>query len=594
MTLPYIYTTDGAPGIYDLAIDEMETAFPSEPIGTWFSQGYDATQIFGAGGLLETWKTANKDKLNVTVIGASSAVSYKYGVVLQSQDINTATLVTVSSNSFQISGLIPGSRYKIIVRAFRGAGGTAEYGNAIIKENILIPNAVYGITVGQTEDSKNESGKVTFDYNLSPDINEFIKSTPLGTVTFNNSLASITNTSQSISDYVVAYKPFPNINTTSSYYAFGTTMFLEPTVQNTNQKGGFGFFVSNQGNTGYFIEISTTASATSLTSGKQVFIYKIVNKNKVLLSDSQKINEPTTIAEIYGGQAYRIDVKVKLEASLNTITVFINGFKITATDNIVSSQIFTYPLASSTMAIYASKGRVTFDYIYGMSLLKEEYDQDSMFNVYSGKYSQNIIKFLFADKMFNTGEKENIINGNLEEFGTLAREIKYYNFRFENPSFPLFPTSGFNKSVTPLGFRKTPFNAELYVLNNSGTYTPLSDGSNSQLVVYGFGISKSGQLSYEDSVQNIYSVEEPVTFETNWLQNERDVINLSTWLKTQWAKKQTVVDMEIFGNPLLSVGDVIKIDYSYHGLTTSQKFLITNVNHSYQGGLSTSISCRTL
>lgn len=594
MTLPYIYTTDGAPGIYDLAIDEMETAFPSEPIGTWFSQGYDATQIFGNGGLLEVWKAANKDKLNVTVTGASDAVSYKYGIVLQSQDINTATLVTVSSNSFQISSLVPGSKYKIIVRAFRSAGGTGQYGNAIIKENILIPTPAYGIALGETEDSKNQSGKVTYDYNLDADINESIMSTPKGVVTFNNSLATVTNISQSSSDYVVAYKTFPNIKTASSYYAFGTTMFLEPNAQTTNQKGGFGFFVGNQGNTGYFIEIATTASGASLTSGKQVFIYKIVNKNKVLLSDSQKTNDPTTIAQIYGGESYRIDVKVKLEASLNTITVFINGFKITATDNIVSSQISTYPVASSTMAIYASKGKTTYDYIYGMSLLEEEYNNDSMFNVYSGKYSQNVIQFLFADKMFNTDAKENVINGNLEEFGTLAREIKYYSFRFENPSFPLFPTSGFNKSIAPLGFRKTPFSAELYVLNNSGTYTPLSDGSNSQLVVYGFGLSKSGQISYEDSAQNIYSTEEPVTFETSWLQNEKDVVNLSTWLKTQWAKKQTVVDIEVFGNPLLSVGDIIKIDYSYHGLTTSQKFLITNVNHIYQGGLSTSISCRTL
>ena len=55
-----------------------------------------------------------------------------------------------------------------------------------------------------------------------------------------------------------------------------------------------------------------------------------------------------------------------------------------------------------------------------------------------------------------------------------------------------------------------------------------------------------------------------------------------------------ILNMSVFGNPLLSVGDVIKVKYEYNNLTADQKFLITDISHSYSQGLETAITCRTL
>jgi hypothetical protein len=52
--------------------------------------------------------------------------------------------------------------------------------------------------------------------------------------------------------------------------------------------------------------------------------------------------------------------------------------------------------------------------------------------------------------------------------------------------------------------------------------------------------------------------------------------------------------MEVFGNPLISVGDIITISDSYNALTTSQKFVVLNVANTFKDGLETSITCRTL
>jgi hypothetical protein len=50
----------------------------------------------------------------------------------------------------------------------------------------------------------------------------------------------------------------------------------------------------------------------------------------------------------------------------------------------------------------------------------------------------------------------------------------------------------------------------------------------------------------------------------------------------------------VFANPLLSIGDVITVTYPYNDLSTSDKFVITNINHDFREGLRTTITARTL
>jgi hypothetical protein len=52
--------------------------------------------------------------------------------------------------------------------------------------------------------------------------------------------------------------------------------------------------------------------------------------------------------------------------------------------------------------------------------------------------------------------------------------------------------------------------------------------------------------------------------------------------------------MSVFGNPLISVGDIITISDSYNELTTTRKFVVLNVTNGFKDGLETNITCRTL
>jgi hypothetical protein len=87
---------------------------------------------------------------------------------------------------------------------------------------------------------------------------------------------------------------------------------------------------------------------------------------------------------------------------------------------------------------------------------------------------------------------------------------------------------------------------------------------------------------------------EPATFQSMWIQSEADAKSLFTWIKNQWSKQQQSINMDIFGNPAIEVGDIITVNYPKNNLDGTQKFLVTNVNTQFQEGVSTSITARSI
>ena len=105
---------------------------------------------------------------------------------------------------------------------------------------------------------------------------------------------------------------------------------------------------------------------------------------------------------------------------------------------------------------------------------------------------------------------------------------------------------------------------------------------------------KSEDLVYFDEETNKYEVKEQMTMDSAWIQNPGDAKKLSDWIKTQWSKRQRVIDMTVLANPTISVGDVIAIDYPYQDLNITDKFVITNVRQSWSDGLETTVTARSI
>ena len=533
-------------------------------------------------------------KVNMTTEPENYSVTYYKVNASGSVVSGTSQTVTKTSNPFTIDGLVSNQGYGISVKASDGS----QYGNSVYRTFTMpIEYNVAGYKGVVVDPTKPAAAK---------------------------SFLRMTNSSTSPKEYSVAYRTFDAITLptttvnyagipsyiqesywsySNKYYAFGTKLFLDSIIDRTRQSAGIGFFVDGQGNDGYYILIDSTETAGAVNK-KEVRICKVKGGDIRVLNDSQR-NTVTSLNGVYGGRSYDIDVKVQVNLSTVKINVYINGFLITATDSSgliegedgkdILNQVIK---PTKTIALVCKYGEAIFDYVYGTDILEKAYN-DSQFvkNMYQGTFSNDYLNVGFGDIIYNASSEEDnqAKPSGLDEFGTSVREIRKVSLRYNSgPAYPIKFSTGVNTSVKILGSKLSNFGGEAYVLNNSAALTPLNDQGPATFYLYGDTIAPSGTLEYSTDVLSDYINQEPVVFESSWLQNLSDVEALGKWIKDNIVNKGKLINLSVFGNPFISVGDIVSVKYSYQGLDGTQKFIVTNVRHSFNQGLDTEITCRSL
>jgi hypothetical protein len=414
-------------------------------------------------------------------------------------------------------------------------------------------------------------------------------------IAISKSLFTIHSDNKNPNVYCAAVKN-TGIETTSNYYAFGTTLYFRPTLDNYIQSGAFGFFISGTSSNGYFIKIKTTASAKS--NGDEFSIGKVVKNSQKTITDSQSVtNAKNNVGSITAAVPYKIDVRVKKTSTKVFISAYINGFKISATDTHVSATNTILPKTSS-ISLAVNMGTVNFDYVYAIPITESEYNNSELENIYANQFAQTSFNLAYGD-MFISGLSaidSNTAQKYVEEFGSVAREVRLFSSKYKDlePKFPKYMYNNLNTSVTVLGSDLTSFSATAYVLNSSGVTSDISSSDGSKISVLGNSLMRSEDLIYFDEETNKYEVKEQMTMDSAWIQNPGDAKKLSDWIKTQWSKRQRVIDMTVLANPTISVGDIIAIDYPYQDLNITDKFVITNVRQSWSDGLETTVTARSI
>lgn len=544
-------------------------------------------------------------------------------------------VINSNSNIFtigsQASPLTPGIVYKLRIRAYAGSNQSGFYGEYFY-DVVSPPKPASVASVNSTTSSTQTPPNSVYDYSGDDAINRAILNKILakaaadkaaaeannpdkntlenktitessgtayatqGNRTVQTSLFKIVNNSPDLNKYSVSVKDTA-INTSYDYFSFGTSVFFSSNINNVQGSGGIGFFVDNNGMTGYFILIQTTSNLSS-TTDKSVQIWKLINGKKVKLNDSQDGTDGKALSGILGGIAYKVDINVISQSGYRLIDVYINNFKISAFDkdktgsSLPSEKVLA---KTSKIALFANTGQANFDYVYAAPLTQAQFEKGIVGNVYTGKYGVKTLDFLYGDKIIADKAVSPGQLPYLEEFGTVAREIKRIKIKYQaRPGDPLFTSVGINKFAQVLGQRLTSYGAEVYVINNSGTFVPLHDSGLYTFSVIGNYIVTSGQHEYSSKTLSETTIEEPAVFESSWIQTESDAKNLATWIENQWSKQQSVVEMEIFGNPLISVGDIVSINYPDNNFSGTEKFVVARVQNSFEGGLNTSITVRSI
>lgn len=439
-------------------------------------------------------------------------------------------------------------------------------------------------------------------------------SSPLSGSSQSKSLLELSNSKLNFKSkkWATAYKRFDSISEPASgdidtFYSYGAALYMDSNFDNPNQSAALGFFISNGGQNGYYLSLETTTLAASANK-KELRILKSVGGSLVSLKDTQ-----STIAEslngVYGGREYIVNIKVRFTRKNNKKTTRIygsvNGYKFTATDTDFEDQeekIKNVAISpTKQVALVCQSGKVAFDYVYATEIkTKTEFDRlQTVGSIQNGIFSNDFLEVGFGEIVYNpnlTEDSSLIPQNGIDEFGTTVREIYTAKLKFDSrPAFPINVSTGLNTGATLLGSKMGNFDAEIYLLNNSSTTIPM-DGSS--LYIYGNTISDSGQLEYKTNNTSEYVYKEPIIFETKWIQNLEDVESLAKWIKNNVVNKGKIVNIEIFGNPAISVGEIITIKYNYAGFSGDEnieRFIVTGVIQEYKnGGLSTRISARKI
>lgn len=557
--------------------------------------------------------------------GNDATLNFTSGIFIKSK---TATSVTIEVDKY-----VTGGEYTVSVQKLLSSGGPD--GAADIYTKTSRPIILENLDAGQTYDF---SVQLRNGSNYGNTL--VLKAIKLNEVSFSGTTVSaakspveikqaksyleLTYAGTNQKQFAVAYKDFdaitPYNGSASTYeglpawlretfrsypdawYTFGTSLFLDASSGNSNQCGGVGFFVSDDGTSGYYVLIETVPSMAS-TDRKTLRIVKATPSGMKVLFDSQSTTGQA-YAALYSAAKYDIDIKVKISGTTVTIEAYVNGFRIYATDqeNYESLNYILKP--TQKVALASMRGTILFDYVYGASITEAKFDsKDYNPNIYQGQFSNDVLETAYGNLLYNSANALDEINVDykgknaVEEFGSVVREIYHVKQKLSTrPAFPVSWSIGENRYVSLLGTSSSSFRAEAFVLNNSSTTVPLVDGAVAQFGLYGNHLGESGTLEYSTDESAEYANKEPITFTVNWLQNEQDVKKIANWIKTKVINRGKILTLSVFGNPLINVGNIISVTYPLQGLAVNntQKFIVTSVTHSYADGIETEIKCRTL
>lgn len=524
-------------------------------------------------------------------------------VVKDSSDFwkHYALAITDSNN---INTFRPTGRYKI---KKRGALGTNAKSHEVLSSYGVTTYGPIDLTVAGEPPFK---GSLTNLYGSAKSTWES-KAPKIG-----KAFLPITNFDRSKVHYTSGVIPFTSMNLTNKpgCFSMGTRMFFDNQFDTglqdsyaTDQVGGFTVFAGDTGKKGYHVIISTTAGAKSAKDIKVLKTNVSGVTRELATSQSSAASE---FAGVYAAQSYNLDVLVKSTYNSsnvllkNTLTIFINGFRIDCEDN--DAVKYGAPLTpSNNVGLLCGQGIVYYDYVYAMDI--KEKDSTSTMDYatlnskgsyqYNGVFSDDTISLLFGDLIYNSGETRDSRNGTLKEFGSVVRQIKKIKVRYDsaNPAIPLYLSRGQNKNVTIMADKLQPFTAEMLVMNNTSATVNLHDGEYNTFQVVGTPITDGGVVEYSTDNPESRAKKYSVQFDSNWIQSQTDAKRLADWIISTQLNKGRSIDMEVFGNPLVEPGDIIGVNYPIQDLShTNKKYIVTGVRLGFYEGVTTSISCRAI
>lgn len=374
--------------------------------------------------------------------------------------------------------------------------------------------------------------------------------------------------------------------------------------------------VNSTSELGYYLEVTPTAGLTSteLKTRKEIsFGRKNSLGNIVERTNSRQV--------ILYDKWYSIDVIIT-GTTTQQIAVYLDGRRVLSTTR-TGGQV---PAYTGRFGVFTrGKTNADFEYLYAIGTDPAD-DQPDYANPnwsstewpenfsYWDRFVNSFSSAKFAKYFaFETGTYKRIRRNKsavymtgkynqfyFDEFGPIAHEVREYDVKFANSLPVIAPSLYFSNTgfVDAKDFRATSFGAHMVMANLSRDDVTLYGGDEVQ---HEFSIN--GQQLIQRDAQEVKSTDEvsvaasgkkELTVESPWIQTKGSAQSLSDWIENHWSAASDTVRVTIFGNPLIEVGDVVDIGYTYANMFVGEnKYFVLSTDNSFaDGGLETSLTLR--
>jgi hypothetical protein len=199
----------------------------------------------------------------------------------------------------------------------------------------------------------------------------------------------------------------------------------------------------------------------------------------------------------------------------------------------------------------------------------------------------------------------------IQEFGPLCHSVIVRDATFgDTPVLNARVAHGASGEYNVPEYEIGAFDAKLVIVNARRRAVNIA-GSQTSLAIVGYKIEKNEEeYTLDDHVRSGaegYTMLEskarasraihgysPLEIATDLIQDAKVAYSLLNWVVDYCALDCEVVNTEVFGNPLLEVGDKVRILYDDLGYTTSQMFIITAIAQKWENGLTTQLTLRRI
>lgn len=464
---------------------------------------------------------------------------------------------------------------------------------------------------------------------------------PCSGIKLNTGRSSVTITGQkeknSMNDYTFLHRGNGN---DAAYRYFGFRMKVDKT-SHTDKCGGI-YFGGDGVGTGYFLEVMATSKMTGKTRNtrNEVLFYsmnadgskKIIGGETVKLKDKSKNHKKGAVTKkdvgarlaVVADRYIDFDIWYKPRTTVggnDTLQVFANG-------RLLMSAAVEGAWRQTNTGRFGMFARghssVTFDYIYAInSPGAEMIDSESYYDrIDGGYYSTQESDWTFGTrearrkvkvrrKRRKKGKKwkwvwrkytQRYKQRVYEEFGPVAHEVREFDVKFSSETPVLESRMYFSNEsqavcteytgdISGANFIMANISRVPAIVSGDDERTAQGNGTiNHKLFVYGRPvIQKDAQeIIKEDawSIRRRGPVE--VEYASPWIQNKEEAERFATWLTEHWSRSDSTLEVEVFGNPLIELTDVVHVKYNH----IDAYFYVVGLTNTFESGLVTTLSLR--